>query len=165
MPLRDIHLPEPVSWWPLAPGWWVVLGLIVILGLLLLWVRYLRQYQFIAKLARGQLQLLRSDSALSNGDKIRALSILMRRVSISAFPRVDSASLTGVEWLQFLDSSLTERAFSEGPGRALLDGPYKPSGDIDLAPVFKVCEKWIGSLPKKKIRISHRSSVTYRNFD
>lgn len=161
LPLRDIHLPEPVSWWPLAPGWWLVLGLVVILGLVLLWVRHLRRYQSIAKLARRQLQLLRSDSALSKSDKIRALSILMRRISISAFPRMESASLTGAEWLRFLDSRLTEKAFSEGPGRTLLDGPYKPSGKIDLAPLFQVCEKWVETLPKKKIRVSDRSRVTY----
>ena len=23
--LRDIQLPEPISWWPLAPGWWVLI--------------------------------------------------------------------------------------------------------------------------------------------
>ena len=27
--LADIHLPDPVSWWPLAPGWWMLLGLAV----------------------------------------------------------------------------------------------------------------------------------------
>ena len=32
--LRDIHLPEPISWWPLAPGWWL---LIIIALALMVW--------------------------------------------------------------------------------------------------------------------------------
>ena len=24
--LRDLHLPDALGWWPLAPGWWVVIG-------------------------------------------------------------------------------------------------------------------------------------------
>ena len=27
--LRDIRLPDPVGWWPPAPGWWIFGGLIV----------------------------------------------------------------------------------------------------------------------------------------
>ena len=28
IPLRDLHLPEAIGWWPLAPGWWVVIALV-----------------------------------------------------------------------------------------------------------------------------------------
>jgi len=37
--IRDIHLPDAISWWPLAPGWWGLLALIVI-AIVLFW--YLR---------------------------------------------------------------------------------------------------------------------------
>ena len=41
IPLRDLHLPEAISWWPLAPGWWFVIGIAVIgLGFLIrAWLR------------------------------------------------------------------------------------------------------------------------------
>ena len=29
LPLRDLQLPETVGWWPLAPGWWVLITLFV----------------------------------------------------------------------------------------------------------------------------------------
>ena len=42
IPLRDLHLPEAISWWPLAPGWWVVIGLtMVLIGVIL--QRYLER--------------------------------------------------------------------------------------------------------------------------
>ena len=45
--LRDIHLPEATSWWPLAPSLWVLLILIAALlgtGLWLLWRNYQRNH-------------------------------------------------------------------------------------------------------------------------
>ena len=28
LPLRDLHLPDAIGWWPLAPGWWVILAIV-----------------------------------------------------------------------------------------------------------------------------------------
>jgi len=28
--LHDIHMPEAIGWWPPAPGWWLLLGLVFI---------------------------------------------------------------------------------------------------------------------------------------
>ena len=36
LPLRDLHLPEPIGWWPLAPGWWVILWIIPIVNIFIL---------------------------------------------------------------------------------------------------------------------------------
>ncbi|MDH3546898.1 MAG: DUF4381 domain-containing protein, partial [Gammaproteobacteria bacterium] len=35
IPLRDLHLPAEIGWWPLAPGWWLVITLALI-GIVLL---------------------------------------------------------------------------------------------------------------------------------
>ena len=36
--LYDIVVPEPASlWWPLAPGWWAVIGLVFLALILIAW--------------------------------------------------------------------------------------------------------------------------------
>ena len=35
LPLRDLHLPDAIGWWPLATGWWILLGLAF--AMLLVW--------------------------------------------------------------------------------------------------------------------------------
>src|SRR5262245_66626316 len=62
LPLRDIHLPGAISWWPPAPGWWVLAALAMLVAVvvgLYYWrerhrrtaLRALRQVQ--AALGRG----------------------------------------------------------------------------------------------------------------
>ena len=44
LPLKDIHLPPEIGIWPPAPGWWVLLILVLaVIGLSIwLWRRYQR---------------------------------------------------------------------------------------------------------------------------
>jgi hypothetical protein len=57
--LRDIQLPEPISWWPLAPGWWVLIilatGIFGWAGLLLIKRYRANLYRRQAALKLGQI--------------------------------------------------------------------------------------------------------------
>jgi hypothetical protein len=56
------------------------------------------------------------------------------------------AGLTGDRWLKFLDSRWDQAAFSEGPGRVLIFGPYAPDGRVtldDVQTVNLLCMDWI----------------------
>ena len=44
LPLKDIHLPGAVLWWPPAPGWWVLAGLVLVL-MVIAWIRYRRGWR------------------------------------------------------------------------------------------------------------------------
>jgi len=65
------------------------------------------------------------------------LSELLRRAMLAYAPRLDVAGLTGEEWLQWLDQDLAQPVFSSGPGRQILDLPYRnpnaklPESDMD----------------------------------
>ena len=45
LPLRDLHLPDAIGWWPPAPGWWVVIALLAAGLGYLAWRAFLR-WQF-----------------------------------------------------------------------------------------------------------------------
>ena len=49
--LRDIHLPEPISWWPPAPGWWI---LALASSVLLAWLLRFLYRRYKAKHYRRQ---------------------------------------------------------------------------------------------------------------
>jgi hypothetical protein len=151
LPLRDIHLPDSVDFWPPAPGWWL---LAVLLPLLIFLCRYFYKRirrQTAAKTAAKLLSAIRRDSGADARQTLAALSALLRRVAISTAPRSDVASLRGEAWLSYLDQSLPDAPFSQGPGRCLADGHYRqtPPADAELEALFELCERWLKQQAKK----------------
>lgn len=144
--LRDIHLPEPISWWPPAPGWWLLaLVTLVILGAGLLAARkYLHKNQY-RRTALAALQAAYEN--LHPGDDHRLFlertAALLRRVAIQAYGRQEVAALTGSRWLGFLDRTGNTDQFSNGPGAVLADGHYKSRVQTDPERLTALLRQWI----------------------
>jgi len=154
--LRDIHLPDHIAWWPLAPGWWIVTALL--LFLLLLTVYCYRRYQGgrLRRVALSELARIQEKYAQDkDGHRlVQLLSNWLRRVCISYYPVVDVAGLTGLDWLQFLDKNLSgtssSRAFSEGVGQTILTAPYQPESTVNGAELLSLCRLWVMKLPRQR---------------
>lgn len=140
IPLRDLHLPEAVGWWPPAPGWWF-LAVLVLAGLVLLLLRHARRR---ARGAARRRALRELDALLAefeaNRDAVRfaaGASALLRRAMLAYAPRGEVAGLTGEAWLAWLDRGLEHPQFVAGPGRNLLELPYRrPDADLAAAEVY-----------------------------
>jgi Domain of unknown function (DUF4381) len=117
--LHDLVMPVPVPWWPPAPGWIIVsAALIMVLGWWL--IRVIRHWQSNSYRREALVLLGKMDDAQTE------LPTLIKRVALSAYPRERVASLTGEEWLAFLDQTGHTDAFTTGPGCWLGRLAYEP---------------------------------------
>ncbi|MGB5258807.1 MAG: DUF4381 domain-containing protein [Woeseiaceae bacterium] len=135
LPLRDLHLPDPVGWWPLAPGWWFVL-LLLAAGLTYLAWRAVRQWQHNAPRRYAMRELARYEAEyLKHRDPVllgKQVSALLRRGMLAYAPRADVAGLTGEDWLEWLDRGMPLPYFHTEGGKSLLELPYR-NPDEDLS--------------------------------
>jgi hypothetical protein len=98
IPIRDLHLPEAVSWWPLAPGWYVVIAalLVVCIYLLRLYLQH-RSRGAARRHAMRELAGLTADFE-KHGNAVAfssGMSELLRRTMLAYAPRSEVAGLTG----------------------------------------------------------------------
>jgi hypothetical protein len=161
LPLRDIHLPDAVPFWPPAPGWWllaaVVVGVLVVLGVR----RWLHRQQ---RAALRAIAAIRSEleSGAVPGEGVQRLSSVLRRFAMTTAhdgnergasaaaatgrasahgsrsaeggPRVgrsDVAGLVCTAWLRYLDSRWDRDEFAAGAGRLLTAAPYVRPEQVD----------------------------------
>ncbi len=142
--LRDIHLPEPIGWWPPAPGWLVVAFLsLALVG----WVGYrlllsLRNNRY-RRAARKELARLRHHP--DPGAVLPQVAMLLRRVAIQSFGRREVAALTGRRWLEFLDQTGGGSQFSRGTGSVLGENLYQRHSSAEIEPLLRLADKWIRS--------------------
>ena len=162
--LRDIHGLDAVPWWPLAPGWWYVAGLV---GLLLLviglryWLVYYSGWLGWRSDARRQLRALRK--ALGKEDLhvvAGRLSELLRRIAMVRSGRQQAAGLTGDTWLQWLEQHDNSGFDWSKQGQILLTAPYMPPAMSierkELAILIRAATRWIDASrpPRQKIQWS-----------
>jgi cbb3-type cytochrome oxidase subunit 3 len=151
-PLRDIHLPEAIGWWPPAIGWWILAILIPLFIALMFWLYKRITRKTAVKAAKKLLLHIKQDQQRDNSQKLKDLSALIRRVAISTNPRNECAGLTGQQWLEFLGRSVKGSSFTEGVGRLLTDAPYRNSQptEQDISQLTSLCEDWLNAQTKRK---------------
>ncbi len=142
--LRDIHAPPPPEFWPPAPGWWLLALLLSMAAVICnrLFFRYYRRRRR-RRVALRMLDKLRKVSTADQRAFAAELSILLRQVALSRFPRERVAGLSGVSWLQFLDETGGQGKFSNGPGSILTSAPYALGVEFDIASLYALARDWI----------------------
>ena len=130
--LRDIVVPPEVALWPPAPGWWILLAggiamAAIFAGMIV--TRYRRN-------AYRRAALVALDTA-DAGD----ISTILKRAALAAWPRAEVASLTGADWLAFLDRTARSDVFTRGAGRDLETLAFGGAGDKQA--VLTAARRWI----------------------
>ena len=132
--LRDIHLPGEVSWWPLAPGWWILF--VVIIGLSL-WglYRWRKQQQrlVLVKEVETELNSIKQQFAEHNTSRqlVSDYSQLLRRLLVLHKGRQFAANLTGEQWIDCLRDYLPDQPLEQSILDLLVYGKYQKQTQLE----------------------------------
>lgn len=155
--LNPVVAPPPVGLWPLAPGWWFLLALVVMaLGILAVAaVRHHRANRY-RRQALAELDALPKDS-----NYVQQLARLLKRTAITAYPEAQDRlpGLFGMRWLTFLNSTCPKPAFNEAEAILLTNAIYRPSTPADSAVLEQSVRYWIGHhrRSKKQLQLALQS--------
>ena len=162
--LADIHLPDPVSIWPLALGWWLLLALILIALTIALLLRARHQRnayrrQALAELEQSYAQLTRHQST---SQYLQELNALLKRVALSCYGKGFNSSLKGQAWLQWLDASCSKLPgrFSQLGAHLLVDGLYQKNPQGDIAALHQLALTWVRKHPAHLPKLKPQAPAT-----
>lgn len=135
--LRDVHAPLDPSWWPPAPGWWILafLGLCFIAWstwrLLQTW-HYRAPLRAARKLHAHYCAELKC-GALAPANYLHASNELLKRLLVRGYNKYQFAPLSGLAWLEELDRLSGSQMFTQGAGQALGDARFSRVQPKDAA--------------------------------
>lgn len=165
--LADIHLPEPVSYWPPAIGWWILAAIaLVLLALVIRELARVRRQQKICQYAVAELQrcydgFSHADPACidqSRLDYVNQFNNVVRRVALVHFPQANVASLDGASWVDFIRQKGESSLMSDEIAAALQYGRFQTKCDVDVDAMQSFGQQWIESLYKGSTKPSDDSN-------
>lgn len=133
--LKDIHLPDPISIWPLGTGWWLlILFAILLIVFTVIWIKKNRW----KRAAKRQLLSL---SPMAEPNYYYQINRSLKQIAIQRFGH-QCAHLSGLKWLDFLDSKLKHPLFNhEIPEFAA--APDNPDVRPDPHQVKRIALLWL----------------------
>jgi len=151
--LRDIHLPDAVSWWPPAIGWWIVLALLLLIIYLTPKIYQRLTFKPLNTVSNQAFEEIVADYRAHDDPLalIQSLSKLLRQISMSYHGREHSAYLTGNEWINSLNELTEENYFTDTLRNTLINGPYQKNTTFQTTNILNATKKWIEALPKKNL--------------
>ncbi|MGM0767177.1 MAG: DUF4381 domain-containing protein [Pseudomonadota bacterium] len=143
--LRDIHLPDTGGFWPPAPGWWVLLALvliIVIAGIVL--VRRWQHRNRWLRVARRELEHLARTHA-ADPRWFAELNALLKQCARIRYPRAHPEALSGQQWAEFLlKTSPKDRVASRPIVEAMVSSSWQPEASADPQRALAFARLWLG---------------------
>lgn len=144
--LRDIHLPDPIGWWPPAPGWWILACLLAV-ALYFLW-RFVQKHRQKVKThyredALQELEIIVAQYK-AEGDSaayVQQVSALLKRVSLQCYPTEKIASLSGDSWAEFLANEAGSTPHVEAC--SVFANVHKKRVPMDAGALYRFAYGWI----------------------
>ena len=101
-PLRE---PAAIDWWPIAPGWWIIFSLLIVLISTILFVLFKRykaqRYRRHAIIALDKL-LIESSNNAGHDSFPSKVNALLKAVALKTYNQKEIAALSGSNWSNFL---------------------------------------------------------------
>ncbi|WP_347506179.1 DUF4381 domain-containing protein [Pseudomonas anguilliseptica] len=154
--LEPLIAPAPISWWPPAPGWWLLALLLPVL----LWAAF-KLLKHLPRKAAGQsteapldplrqaalseLELLSKPyDSVDAGPWLQQLNAILKRLCRERYPQSNSHILSSHAWLAFLDSRCPAAGLTRW--MILVEGAYRPRCSLDdkaIAGLNQAVSIWI----------------------
>jgi len=134
--LAPLRTPSAITWWPPAPGWWLIaIVLVVVLTLVLrrLWRRRMRNHY--RRIALAELQQMRA-----SGASVDEVNWLLKATALRGFPPAEVAALHGPQWRTFLDKTCKHFPLSDVSELKQL---YQARAPVSSDALLSAAEHWI----------------------
>ena len=142
--LRDIRLPVEPGFWPLANGWYILTGIVVLLVVLslILWHKHQNKPLPYALKELTKIQ--------KNPEKqLKSLSQLLKRVAMAKYGRPQIAPLTEDSWQEFLLSAAPD-ILTQKQAHLLAFAMYAQDKTVKDTSLYTNARRWIKVVLKNK---------------
>jgi len=161
LPLRDLKLPPEPGFWPLAPGWWVLLGLLLLLlvWLGIKWLRHQRKKRRWQQINQQLSHIEFSFQQHKNKQQLLAdVSSFLRRFVRFQLNQHHATSFAGENWIEYLNQLQGANSF-EPFANSLTQGVFQSEHEYDTEGLLSTTRSFIKQQVMKPVKIQSKADL------